>query len=67
MCIGVPKAPDVPTLPERQSAKLPDNGSTAPRADEAARRRRALMATVLTGPSGALGTPSTTSLGVTGG
>lgn len=67
MCISAPKAPDVPTIPERQAAKLPDNGSTAPRADETARRRRALMATILTSPGGALGTPSTTSLGVTGG
>ena len=67
MCVSTPRAPDVPKLPERQAAKLPDNGSTAPRADEIARRRRALMATVLTGPNGALGVPSTTSLGVTGG
>lgn len=58
MCM--PSTPDVPTVPERQAAKLPDNGSTASRTGSATNRRHALMATILTGPGGALGSPTTT-------
>lgn len=53
MCVG--KAPDVPTVPERQAVKLPDGGATADRTDLLARRRRGLYASILTGSSGALG------------
>lgn len=59
MCM--PKAPDVPVVQERQATKLPDDGSTAGRAGDAISRRRALMATVLTG--GTLGAPNVTKLG----
>lgn len=54
MCIG--STPDVPTVPERQASKLPDGGSTSSRTQDSLKRRRALMATVLTGPGG-LGSP----------
>lgn len=59
MCM--PKAPDVPVVQERQSSKLPDGGSTANRVAENASRRKALMATILTG--GTLGAPNVTKLG----
>lgn len=66
MCL--PSAPDAPAAPaQRQSAKLPDEGATAARTDMTAARRRALMATVLTSPQGALGNPSTTGSGTLGG
>lgn len=59
MCL--PKTPDVPVVQERQANKLPDDGGTAGRQDNAISRRRALMATVLTG--GTLGAPNVTKLG----
>ena len=62
MCLGAPKAPDVPTIPERQAAKLPDGGASDTRTDFAARRRRALMATILTSTMGAPGSASTTNV-----
>lgn len=58
MCMT--KAPEVQSVPERQAAKLPDGGDTAARTSDTAARRRALMATVLTGPQGTMGAPSTT-------
>jgi hypothetical protein len=62
MCM--PSPPDVKTLPDRQSLKLPDGGATAPRVDDDIRRRRAMMATAYRGQTG-LGTPAntTTALG----
>lgn len=63
MCL--PKAPNVPSMPERQVEKLPDGGSTANRSDFNAKRRRALMATVIA-PS-TLGAPSTTGSATLGG
>jgi hypothetical protein len=60
MCMFKPKTPDLPEPAARQPAKLPDDGSIAARADLTAARRRALMATVLTTPSGVMGAPSTT-------
>lgn len=65
MCIG--GTPDIPAVQERQVSKIPDGGSTASRTQDSLKRRRALMATVLTGPSG-LGNPAavtnTSKLGV---
>lgn len=58
MCIGVPKTPDVPQVPDRQAAKLPDNGNPQGRTDNLLARRRALMATIFTSPNGTLGMPS---------
>ena len=46
MCMGAPKTPDVPTIPERQATKLPDNGSTAAASDLMARRRRGFYASI---------------------
>lgn len=63
MCVGTPKVPEVPSIPERQPQKLPDGGATADRADFNAKRRRALMATILTSPTGVLGSPNLTGLG----
>lgn len=63
MCISA-KAPDVPTIPERQATKLPDMGATADRTGLMARRRRGLYASILTSPQGALGTANVS--GVTG-
>jgi hypothetical protein len=67
MCLSTPSTPDVPTIPERQPTKLPDGGSTANRVDSNARRRRAMMATILTSPGGVLGAPNTTASATTGG
>lgn len=65
MCIGAPKVPDVPSPPERQVGKLPDGGSSADRSDFNAKRRRALMATIIA-PQG-LGAPATTASATLGG
>jgi hypothetical protein len=54
MCISA-KAPEVPSIPERQSVRLPDNGATAARSDILSKRRRGLYASILTTPNGALG------------
>jgi len=66
MCMPSFHAPaptKAPQIPERQALKLPDNGSTALRADDIARRRRAMMATAYTGALG-LGAPNvSTALG----
>lgn len=61
MCMG--GTPEMPTVPERQAAKLPDGGSATNRDDQMAARRRALMATVLTSNSGAMGSPSVSGAG----
>lgn len=54
--------PDQKALPERQSLKLPDGGSTANRTDDEIRRRRAMMATAYTGALGTGGAATTTSV-----
>ena len=59
MCL--PKTPDIPVVQERQANKLLDEGATGGRTSDAISRRRALMATVLTG--GTLGAPNVTKLG----
>jgi len=56
-------APDVPTVPERQAAKLPDGGSTTNDSTQMAARRRALMSTILTSNSGTMGAPSVSGAG----
>ncbi|OHD00888.1 MAG: hypothetical protein A2885_13355 [Sphingopyxis sp. RIFCSPHIGHO2_01_FULL_65_24] len=55
MC--TPKAPDVPAPVERQAVKLPDEGVDITK--DSAKRRRAIMAGIVTSPQGALGTPAT--------
>lgn len=62
MCMSG-SAPDVPTVPERQAAKLPDGGSPVNNDAQATARRRALMATVLTSPTGAMGTANVSGSG----
>lgn len=52
--------PDVQRAPERQAAKAPDGGAVTDRSDERQRRRMAMAASILTSPSGAMGTPATT-------
>lgn len=52
--------PTPQTIPDRQALKLPDGGSTAPRADDEIRRRRAMMASAYTGAVGLGNGPSTT-------
>lgn len=61
MC-GIGKTPDVPTIPERQAAKLPDQGATADGVSDRARRRRGMMAAVLTSAQG-VSSPVSTTLG----
>lgn len=46
--------------------QLPDGGFTQARSDETAKRRRGMMATVLTS-AGGLGTPNTTASSTLGG
>lgn len=62
MCFfSAPKIPPVPQAAQRQAIRLPDNGAAdANKADDIARRRRAMAATAFTGALN-LGTPSTTS------
>lgn len=61
MC-GIGKAPEVPTIPERQATKLPDQGATADTVSDRARRRRGMMASILTSAQGAA-SPLNTTLG----
>jgi hypothetical protein len=57
MCVSTP---DVPTVPERQALKLPDNGAPADAAGSR-RRRMAVLAGLITSPQGVLGSPSVAS------
>lgn len=60
MCFfSAPKVPKAPVPADRQAIKIPDGGVTQNRADDIARRRRAMAATAFTGALG-LGQPSTT-------
>jgi hypothetical protein len=54
MCTSTP---DVPTVPERQAVKLPDSGAPEGALDNG-RRRRAILAGLITSPQGVLGAPS---------
>ena len=49
--------PDVPSVPERQQVRLPDEGA-APNTDRFKKMRRAIMAGMITSPQGALGNPT---------
>jgi hypothetical protein len=62
MCFfSAPKVPAPPQAAQRQAIRLPDNGAAdVNRADDIARRRRAMAATAFTGALN-LGSPSTTS------
>ena len=64
MC-GPPKPKDPAPIPERQAMQLPDDGATSIRTDDIATRRRGMMATVMTGPSGLGSPPSTTASSTT--
>lgn len=59
MCMG--GTPDVPSVPERQSVKQPvtDAGARG-MANDDERRRRGMLATILTSSQGALAPVSTT-------
>jgi hypothetical protein len=61
MCMPKIPTPKATVIPERQPLKLPDNGATASRTDDIARRRRAMMATAFTGALG-VGAPSTSTV-----
>lgn len=62
MCMSG-KAPEVPPTPERQAAKLPDGGGTANSADQQSARRRALMASIVTGMTAKAGAPVVSGMG----
>lgn len=51
MCVGMPKAPEVPVVPERQAVQLP-KGDVRGRSVSDERRRRGMMSTILTSASG---------------
>ena len=55
MCTSTP---DVPTVPERQAAKLPDAGAPTDATNNRDKFRRAIMAGLVTSPQGVLGSPS---------
>ena len=61
MCFfSAPKIPAPPVPAQRQAIRLPDNGAAdVNRADDIARRRRAMAATPFTGALN-LGSPATT-------
>lgn len=61
MCMSVPK---VPTMPDRQAAKSPDNADTATRGDERGRRRMAMAAAMTKGAGGMGGGPRVTNAGI---
>lgn len=59
MCVG--GTPDVPSTPERQSVKQPvTDASVRGMTNEDERRRRGMLATILTSSQGALAPVSTT-------
>lgn len=49
--------PDVPSIPERQAAKLPDQGA-GDGASGNSKFRKALLAGLITSPQGVLGSPA---------
>jgi hypothetical protein len=59
MC-GIGKTPEVPTIPERQAVKAPDQSAPDMGVTDRARRRRGMMASILTSAQGATGAVSTT-------
>lgn len=52
-----PKPPKVSAPPERQAMKLPDEGLDL--TADSGKRRRAVMAGIITSPQGVLGAPMT--------
>lgn len=58
MCV-IPKAPKVPTLPERQPVQAPQDPVDA-RTSLNASRRRGFWASIMTSPRGVSGPPSVT-------
>lgn len=55
MCfMSAPKAPD--PVPERQAAKMPDNGDPSIRQGDRSKRRLAMASSIFTGPT--LGAPT---------
>ena len=65
MCVGTPRVPEVPAIPERQPTKLPDDGGTAASTSLDQKRRRGMYAAILTN-QGTLGQPATTGRATTG-
>lgn len=59
MCIGVPKAPDIPVVPERQSPKEP-RGNVRDQLSDRDRRRRGYAAMMFGGNTGAASTTNVT-------
>ena len=59
MCVGGPSPSDVPRTPERQSVRQPETSARDISRDDE-RRRRGMMATILTSARGALTPVSTT-------
>lgn len=61
MCVSG-KAPDVPTIPERQAVQAPKSAEAVSSVTDRAKRRRGMMASILTSAQGATG-PIKTTLG----
>lgn len=61
----MPKTPKVEPIPDRQVQRMPDNGDPAVR--QGVRRRRDSLGAMIFSRQGALGAPSVSGLGVTGG
>ncbi len=59
MCLSAPDIPDPQPVPERVASRSPDNGDTAVRGTDQARRRLAMAASIFT-PVAGLGAPATT-------
>jgi len=59
MCIGVPKAPKVPVVPERQTPKEP-KGDVRGQLQDKDRRRRGYAAAMFAGNTGTASTTSVT-------
>lgn len=55
MCMA--STPDIPSTPERQAVKLPDAGQTV--TVDTGKRRRQLMAGIMTSANGVLTPPTT--------
>jgi hypothetical protein len=68
MC-AAPKIAPPQQIPDRQAARLPDNGDPLVRQSDIARRRLSASAMIFSGANGSLGMPSVTGrapLGSTG-
>lgn len=56
--------PAAAEVPDRQAARAPDGGVTAVRAEDKARRRIAMAASIFTPQNGTLGVPAVTGSGM---